>query len=126
MDNTIIDELGSSLRPGIVEFLKYLSGKYFLVLWTNSKKVRAYEIMNYLNIRNYFDDIITREDYDPNDKGIRKNITGKEIKILIDDDPNEIEFVNKNKGKGILVKSYRKGMKIESNEFSEIIRRYKL
>ena len=123
MDNTIIDELGFSLRPGIVEFLEYLSNKYHLVLWTNSKKVRAYEIIKYLNIRSYFDDIITREDYDPNEDGFQKNISARGIKIFIDDDPKEIAFVNKNKSKGILVKSYRKGMKMDSNEFSDIIKK---
>jgi TFIIF-interacting CTD phosphatase-like protein len=54
MDNTIIDELGSTLRPGIKKFLKKISAKHELILWTNSKKPRAMEILEYFDIRKYF------------------------------------------------------------------------
>jgi len=38
MDNTIIDELGSTLRPGIINFLEELAARHELILWTNSRR----------------------------------------------------------------------------------------
>ena len=45
MDNIIVDEFGSTLRSGILDFLKCVSTKYELILWTNSKRIRAMEIL---------------------------------------------------------------------------------
>jgi len=53
MDNTIIDELGSTLRPGIIDFLEKASIRNELILWTNSKRIRAMEILDYFNLRKY-------------------------------------------------------------------------
>jgi hydroxymethylpyrimidine pyrophosphatase-like HAD family hydrolase len=104
MDNTIIDELGSTLRPGIINFLKEVSMKHELILWTNSKRIRAMEILEYFNLRKYFRKIITRENYDP----------------------EEIEY-NKNKEKtGILVESYRKNKMMKEDEWERIIQKYKM
>ena len=126
MDNTIIDELGSTLRPGIIEFLENISARYELILWTNSRRIRTIEILDYFDIRKYFIKIISRENYDPEEKGLRKNIGEYDCDILIDDDEEEIIF-NNNKGKlGILVESYRKHKKIKENELMELISKYKL
>jgi len=126
MDNTIIDELGSTLRPGIINFLVELSSRHKLILWTNSRRIRTMEILDYFDLRKYFLKIITRENYDPEDKGLRKNISEYNIDILIDDDPEEIEF-NKNKGKqAVLVTSFRKNKKVNKCELNEIILKYKL
>jgi predicted HAD superfamily phosphohydrolase YqeG len=38
MDNTIVDEFGSTLRPGIIDFIEELSKKHELIIMTNSKK----------------------------------------------------------------------------------------
>ena len=126
MDNTIVDEFGSTLRPGILQFIKYLSSRHELILWTNSRKVRAYEIIKYFKLREYFNGIITREDYDPTEVGNRKDIKAKGIDVLIDDDPEEIEYVKRKKGIGILVESYRKNKAMNPNEINEIARKYKL
>ena len=32
MDNTIIDELGSTLRPGIIDFLEEMAARHELIL----------------------------------------------------------------------------------------------
>jgi FMN phosphatase YigB (HAD superfamily) len=126
MDNTIVDELGSSLRPGIINFLERVSLKYELILWTNSKRIRAMEILGYYDLRKYFVKIISRENYDPEEKGLRKDIEKYGYDIIIDDDPEEIEF-NRRKGKiGILVEPFRKNKKINENELEEIIIEYKL
>jgi phosphoglycolate phosphatase-like HAD superfamily hydrolase len=126
MDNTIIDEFGSTLRPGIVNFLDKLLVKHELILWTNSKRIRTIEILDYFNLRRYFIKIITRENYDPDEKGLKKDIEKYNYDIIIDDDAEEIEY-NKNKGRlGILVEAYRKNKKINERELEEIIIKYKL
>ena len=126
MDNTIIDELGSTLRPGIVNFLAELYQRHELILWTNSKRMRAIEVLNYSNIRKYFVKIISRENYDPDEKGLRKDIRINNYDIIIDDDIEEVEY-NKHNGKiGILVEPYRKNKKMAENEMDEIIKKYKL
>ena len=126
MDNTIIDELASTLRPGILNFLEKVSIKNELVLWTNSKRIRAMEILEYFNIRKYFIKIISRENYDPEEKGIRKDIGKYNYDIIIDDDIEEIEFNKKNGKVGILVESYRRNKKVDENEMEKIIEKYKL
>jgi phosphoglycolate phosphatase-like HAD superfamily hydrolase len=126
MDNTIIDELGSTLRPGIINFLEEVSVRNELILWTNSKRIRAMEILDYFNLRKYFTKIISRENYDPEEKGIRKDIGKYGYDIIIDDDPEEVEYNIKIGKVGILVESYRRNKKIEENEMEKIIEKYKL
>jgi len=121
MDNTIIDELGSTLRPGIIDFLKELSERHELILWTNSKRLRTMEILDYFAIRKYFSKIITRENYDPDEIGLRKNIEKHNVDILIDDDINEIQFVNSIGRIGINISAYRKNRKINKHELKDIL-----
>ena len=126
MDNTIIDEFGSTLRPGIIDFLEKISKNNELILWTNSKRIRTLEIIEYFNLRKYFNKIITRENYDPNENNLRKNIKEYDYDIIIDDDKEEIEY-NENNGKiGILIEPFRKNKKMEENELNNIIKKYKL
>ena len=122
MDNTIIDELGSTLRPGIIDFLEELSKKHELILWTNSRRIRTMEILDHFNIRKYFVKIISRENYDPEEKGNRKDIREYNYDIIIDDDIEEVEY-NKNNGKtGILVEAYRKNKTMDENELERILK----
>ena len=126
MDNTIIDEFGSTLRPGILNFLEEVSARHKLILWTNSKRIRAMEIIDHFDIRKHFTKIISRENYDPGEIGTRKDIGQYDYDILIDDDPEEIKY-NESRGKtGILVETYRKNKKVNENEFQEIIIKHKL
>jgi predicted HAD superfamily phosphohydrolase YqeG len=126
MDNTIIDELGSTLRPGIMNFLEKISKRHELILWTNSKKIRTNEILEYFKLKKYFIKIISRENYDPKMQGIKKDIETYNYDIIIDDDIEEIDY-NKNKGKiGILVESYRKNKTMDENELEKIIKKYRL
>ena len=126
MDNTLIDEFGSTLRPGIIDFLENISKNNELILWTNSKRIRALEIIDHFDLRKYFIKIITRENYDPNENNLRKNIKEYGFDIIIDDDKEEIEY-NKNNGKiGILIEPYRKNKKMDENELNNIIKKYKL
>jgi TFIIF-interacting CTD phosphatase-like protein len=48
MDNTLVDEFGSTVRPGIINFLEKMQERHELILWTNSKRIRAIEILDYL------------------------------------------------------------------------------
>jgi len=126
MDNTIIDEFGSTLRPGILYFLEEISTRHELILWTNSKRIRAMEIIDHFDIRKYFTKIISRENYDPQEIGLSKDISQYDYDILIDDDSEEIKY-NESRGKiGILVETYRRNKKVNENEFEEIIKKYKL
>ena len=84
------------------------------------------EILDHFAIRDYFSKIITRENYDPEEKGLYKNISEYDIEILIDDDIGEIKY-NLSKGKiAILVSTYRKNNKVNKNELNKIMQKYKL
>jgi len=123
MDNTLIDEFGSTLRPGITGFLEKLrSMNCELYLWTNSSRSRAKDILSHLKLDHYFSKCIYREDYDPQNKGVRKDIRKIGGEMLIDDDPAETRFTEKLGLQAYLVKSYRKNMKTDSNEYDEIIK----
>jgi phosphoglycolate phosphatase-like HAD superfamily hydrolase len=126
MDNTIIDEMASTLRPGIIKFLEEVSIRNELILWTNSKRIRTMEILEYFNLRKYFVKIISRENYDPDERGVKKDIKKYNYDIIIDDDIEEIEYNRENGIIGILVEPYRKNKKINENEMKEIIEKYKL
>jgi len=126
MDNTIIDEMASTLRPGIINFLEKVSIKNELILWTNSRRIRAMEILEHFNLKKYFIKIISRENYDPEEKGIRKDIRIYNYDLIIDDDIEEIEYNKKNGKVGILVEAYRRNKKIDKNEMENIIEKYKL
>ena len=123
MDNTLIDEFGSTLRPGIIDFLENL--KYLnlnLILWTNSSKERAKTILYNHKLNHYFSKFIFREDYDIDNEGKFKDIRKVNGELLIDDDPKEIEFTRNNKIKAYLIKSYRKNGSTDKKEYMEIVR----
>jgi phosphoglycolate phosphatase-like HAD superfamily hydrolase len=126
MDNTIIDEMASTLRPGIINFLEKVSKRNELILWTNSKRIRTMEILEYFDLRKYFIKIISRENYDPEKKGVKKDIREYNYDIIIDDDIEEIEYNRRNGNVGILVESYRKDKKVDEDEMEKIIVKYKL
>ncbi|MBP7283413.1 MAG: DUF705 domain-containing protein [Leptospiraceae bacterium] len=121
MDNTLTDEMGSSLRPGIIVLLqKLVKEKFELKLWTNSKKDRAISILHEHKLKLYFSEFVFRENYDPEDKGIRKDIRKVKGEILIDDDPKEIQYVKSIGKDGFLISSFRKGKAVKENELEEV------
>jgi len=124
MDNTLVDEFGASVRPGVIELLvKLKNQEHILILWTNSRRERAVGIILDNNLRQFFSRFIFREDYDPEEKGIPKDIRKVNGDILIDDDPEEIQY-SKSIGKSrILVKSYRKNSKVDKGEFA-VLKKY--
>jgi FMN phosphatase YigB (HAD superfamily) len=66
MDNTLTDDTGATVRPGMVGLLENLIAKgHKLALFTNSTKQRALLILRENGLRKYFSSITCREDYDP-------------------------------------------------------------
>ncbi len=121
MDNTLVDETGATVRPGVIDLILSLKREgHTMILWTNSRGERARQIIIDNNLRQYFSKFIFREDYDPDNKGVRKDIRRVNGDILIDDDPDEIKYVKSIGKGGLLVKSYRKGDRVEKDEFAEL------
>ena len=128
LDNTLSDEFGKAPRPGIQEYLqKWKDEGHRLSLWTSSTKRRAVTILNDHDLRKYFGTIIFREDYDPDHTGAVKDIRRIDGDILVDDDPEQINFINSIGKKGFLIKPYRPDGHVEPGELQELdkfIRRF--
>lgn len=108
MDNTLVDELGSTVRPGIIDLLTRLKQDgHTLILWTSSSRERARTILHDHKMEGYFTKFVFREDYDTLGKGVRKDIRKVNGDILIDDDPKEIKFVKEIKKDGVLISPFR-------------------
>ena len=122
MDNTLTDLNGKHVRPGIETLLQMLiKDRHTLVLWTNSPKMRAIDILRDNQLMKYFSEFIYREDYDPSNRGLHKDIGKIGADLIIDDDPAEIEFNKKKKKRGILVKSFMSSStKIGPDEYKKI------
>ena len=110
MDNTLTDDFGIKARPGMKDFLQSLrKEKHRLILWTNSTKDRAIPILKEHQLYALFDKHIFREDYDPNNIGIPKDIREVEGDMIIDDSPEEIAFARKIKKRVYQIEPYRLG-----------------
>lgn len=121
MDNTLVDEFGADVRPGIVALLNRLKREgHILMLWTNSKRQRAVEILSSHDLRKYFSKQIFRENYDPEEKDLRKDIREVKGDFLIDDDPQEIEYVKSIGKGGFLISPFRKGTTPEKTEIAAL------
>ncbi|NQZ06502.1 MAG: hypothetical protein HRT35_05000 [Algicola sp.] len=109
MDNTLTDDFGRSVRPGMVELLRSLvQAEHQLVLWTSSAKARAKTILADHELALYFCEFIYREDYDPKNLGLVKDIRQINGNILIDDAPDLIKHVRSVGKKGFLISPYRR------------------
>jgi hydroxymethylpyrimidine pyrophosphatase-like HAD family hydrolase len=123
MDNTLTDEFGTGVRPGITSLLSQLKKEgHALVLWTNSKKERAKTILYEHSLHRYFSHFIYWENYDPHNKGLHKDIRKVKGDILIDDDPSEIKFIKGIKKRGYCISPFRKGKKVREDEITEVYR----
>ena len=121
MDNTLSDELGKCLRPGIVELLERLENDgHILSLWTSSTRERALSILYGLKLREHFKTLVYREDYDPENVGLGKDIREICGDFLIDDDPYQVEYAKSIGKKGYLVKAFRAGNRIDSHELEDL------
>jgi hydroxymethylpyrimidine pyrophosphatase-like HAD family hydrolase len=107
LDNTIIDETGNNVRPGMYELLtSFKHHGIQLSIWTASVRERAEPILYKLNLKGYFSSVICRDDYDPNatwGKVKPKDIRFGDGDMLIDDNQNHIDFVESIGRKGFRI-----------------------
>ncbi|MCX7029817.1 MAG: NIF family HAD-type phosphatase [Spirochaetes bacterium] len=121
LDNTLVDEFGAGTRPGVVKLLEKLRADgHRLVLWTNSRRDRARETLGLHDLRRHFVTIVCREDYDPLDAGVRKDIRRIRGDLLVDDSPEEIAYQKSIGKKGYLLKPFRKGRTTDSRELLDL------
>lgn len=66
--------------------------------------------------------MIYREDYDPEDGDIPKDIRKVHGDLLVDDDPAEIVFAKSVGKKGFLIRPYHRRKKPALNELTELYR----
>ena len=124
MDNVLTDEFGTAPRPGIHTLLGRLKAEgHTLHLWTNSNAERAKNILSEHKLTSYFTKLIYRENYDPANKGISKDIRKIKGDVLIDDDPKEISYVKGLGLKGILAPPYRKGKPLPKNDIETLYKK---
>jgi hypothetical protein len=97
LDNTLIDELGQAVRPGIIELLEsFKANNLQLSIWTASTKNRAEPIIHNLGLAGYFTSFVYRDDWwgDATFKETPpKDIRFGDGDMLIDDSPRHCKFV---------------------------------
>jgi hypothetical protein len=124
MDNTLVDEFGAAVRPGMAALLARLRRDgHRLILWTNSRRERALEILRLHGLRANFERCLFREDYDPREQGLPKDIRTVGGSVLVDDDPDLCAFVRGHGGQAVLVRPYRKGGAASLAEVRDLYRR---
>jgi hypothetical protein len=110
LDNTLIDEKGETVRPGIFELLdSFKDNGIKLSIWTASVRERAEPILGELKLRPYFSDVVYRDDYDPDatwGSSRPKDIRFGDGDMLIDDSHNHIDFVKSIGRKGFRITPY--------------------
>jgi len=99
LDNTIIDETGDNVRPGMHELLtSFKHHGVRLSIWTASVRDRAEPILSRLRLKDYFTDFVYRDDYDPNagyGRSKPKDIRFGDGDMLIDDNYNHVDsYIN--------------------------------
>ena len=110
MDNTLADEFGKEVRPGILDLLQGLRDQgHVLVLWTSSTRQRARIILREHDLDRFFARFVYREDYDPQNEGLVKDIRQVDGDVLVDDDPKQVNFANSIGKRGVLITAYRGG-----------------
>lgn len=122
LDNTLVDELGKSARPGVRDLLARLRADgHTLILFTQSTKARARIILRDHNLEEHFGEFFFREDWDHQNVNPPKDLRLVRADALVDDDPKHIAFARSLGKRGILVRSYRGGA-ASSNELRQIER----
>ena len=123
MDNTLADEFGKEVRPGILDLLQGLRNEgHVLVLWTSSTRQRARIILREHDLDRFFARFVYREDYDPQNEGLVKDIRSVDGDVLVDDDPKQVNFVNSIDKRGVLITAYRGGEDPDPDELKNVRR----
>jgi hydroxymethylpyrimidine pyrophosphatase-like HAD family hydrolase len=120
MDNTLFDDFGQRMRPGIRELLLDLKEDgHELVLWTSSTRERATRILAEHRVVGLFAACLYREDYDPDNRGVVKDLRAIDADAIIDDDPKHVDFAASIGRIGILVASYR-GRALQADDLARV------
>lgn len=123
LDNTLVDELGATVRPGIAALLAELrEAGHVLALWTHSERGRAIRILRDLGLRDHFAELVCREDYDPEDRGVRKDVRRIGGVFLVDDSPEEVTHVRSLGIAAFRISTYRRGGAPDARELDELRR----
>ena len=126
MDNTLVDEFGRSMRPGMMDLLFQLSRDHQLSVFTTSTKARARKILRDHDLTRLFKHIVCREDYVKKEgASMLKNIGIIKGDVLIDDDPKQIQHVQKLGKRGIRIAAYRHGKVMSKCELKTIAKALK-
>jgi FMN phosphatase YigB (HAD superfamily) len=120
LDNTIVDEFGRSVRPGMREFLIRMRGRgHTLILFTQSTKARAWIILRDHGLHDVFHAFLFREDWDPENRNPPKDLRIAKADAIIDDDPQNVAAARAIGKRGILVKPYR-GSRMPADDIRRI------
>ncbi len=123
MDNTLTDDFGRRVRPGIHDLLIRLKKEGFtLTLWTSSTRGRAVDILTNHRLRPYFNTCIFREDYDPGRQNRPKDIRRVDGWFLVDDDPRQVHFVQSLQLAAFRITPFRDGGETERKELDRLYR----
>jgi phosphoglycolate phosphatase-like HAD superfamily hydrolase len=121
LDNTLVDAFGSEVRPGMVALLARLRAEgHTLVLWTSSPRQRAREILRLHDLERFFSRCIFREDYDPRDEDLPKDIRRVGGDFLVEDDPAAVAFARSKGRRAFLVTPYRRGMPADRAQVADL------
>lgn len=72
-------------------------------------------------LSDFFASSLYREDYDPQNKGVQKDIRRLNADCIVDDDPTEIHFAESIGKKGFLISPYRRNSQADKNEISRLL-----
>ncbi|MBM4024533.1 MAG: HAD family hydrolase [Planctomycetes bacterium] len=107
LDNTLVDDTGNHLRPGVRELLASLKAHGIeLSLWTGSIEQRAREILDRHGIQALFRRCVFRDDYDPAGEGLPKDISCLDADLLVDDQPYLVEYARRRGKRGFLITAF--------------------
>lgn len=125
MDNTLFDDFGQRVRPGILALLAELKADgHELVLWTSSTRERAVRILAEHKVVPLFASLRYREDYDPGNTGAVKDLRTIGADAIIDDDPKHVDFARSIGKLGILVTSFR-GAPLKADDLAHVRQAFK-
>lgn len=120
LDNTLVDEFGKSVRPGIRGLLERLvAANHTLIVFTHSTEDRCQMILRDHGLRGLFAELFCRERWDPELKNPIKDLRMVNADAIVDDDPRNIAFAESVGKRGVLVASYR-GQTLPANDLDHL------